>query len=298
MHNPTPLRRFGRCTAIALAGVLSLAGSGCSIGTIVARTTVSVLDGGVDAMNRETDLELAKSAIPANLKLMEGLIFEDPGNLVLREYTAQAIYGYAFGFVEDESRQRASALYERCLAHGLQGLRVAGLKVDAARASEDELDAALARLGRRAVPSLFWSASCWAKLIDMNRDDPGRLADIGRAAALMGRVLELDETFYYGGPHLFFGVFYGSRPPMLGGDYAKAAQHFAKAEEISGGNLFLVDVLRAQFLDRQQLDQKSFHDRLTRVIDGSAADFPEQALVNRISQEKARGLLAHEAEWF
>ena len=64
MHNPTPLRRFGRCTAIALAGVLSLAGSGCSIGTIVARTTVSVLDGGVDAMNRETDLELAKSAIP------------------------------------------------------------------------------------------------------------------------------------------------------------------------------------------------------------------------------------------
>ena len=145
---------------LILSAVASFLTSGCSMGTMVARTTVSVLDGGLEAMNRETDLELAKSAIPANLKLMEGLIFEDPRNRTLREFAAQGLYGYAYGFVEDEDRARASALYDRCLAHGKQGLRVSGLKVDVQRATQDELDAALARLRGKAVPSLFWSASC------------------------------------------------------------------------------------------------------------------------------------------
>ncbi len=272
--------------------------SSCSMGRMVADSTVLVLDGGLDAMNRETDLELARAAIPANLKLLEGLIIEAPGNLRLREYVAQGFYGYAFGFVEDEDPERASELYRRCLEHALAGLRSVGLKVDANRVHQEELEKAVGQLGSKAVPSLFWGASCWAKWIDMNRDDLTRVAEMGRAAGLMSRVLDLDETYYYGGPHVFFGVYYGSRPPMLGGDYEKAAQHFEKAHTISGGRAFIVDVMYAQYLERQKQDKQAFHEKLSGVVHQSAAQTPDLALANKISQRKAKALLAKEEAWF
>lgn len=272
--------------------------SGCSMGRMVARSTVSVLDGGVEAMFHESDLQLAQAAMPANLKLIEGLIYEDPGNLELREYAAQGFYGYTFGFVEDFDRQRASALYSRCFDHALHGLDILGLQVDVRSASESDLEKQLSQLGSSAVPSLTWGASCWAKFIDLNRDDPARVADLTRAAALMDRALELDEAYFHGSPHLFFGVYYSSRPPMFGGDYVKAEQHFDKARSLSGGQNFLVDVLQAQFLDRQTLDEQAFHERLTRVVNGDASENPELTLQNRISQQKAKALLAKEEEWF
>ena len=268
------------------------------MGQMVARTAVPVLDGSVDALNRETDLELAKAAMPANMKLIEGLIHEDRRNLKLREYAAQGFYGYAFGFVEDDDRERASSLYRRCLEHALEALRITGLKVDPMRVRQEELEQALTKLDSSAVGSLFWAGSCWAKWIDMNRDEPLRVSEMGKAAALMNRVLELDDTYYHAGPHVFFGVYYGSRPPMLGGDYAKAERHFAEARRITDGRVFIVDVLDAQYLARQRLDEKSFREKLTGVLRRSADLYPELALINKIAQRKAKALLAKQEEWF
>ena len=66
-----------RSIAIALCGLVL---SACSMGQMVARSSLSILDSGNVAMNREADLELARAAIPANLKLVEGLILELPDN--------------------------------------------------------------------------------------------------------------------------------------------------------------------------------------------------------------------------
>ncbi|MDH3514033.1 MAG: TRAP transporter TatT component family protein, partial [Gammaproteobacteria bacterium] len=191
----------------------------CSMGQMVARSSLSILDSGNIAMNRETDLELARAAIPANLKLIEGLILELPDNADLRLQAAQGFYGYAYGFIEDEDTQRASGLYRRGLEHALHVLSSAGLVADRADLPQNEFERRLASLDRSAVPALFWSASCWAKWIDMNRDDPARIAEMGKAAALMTRVLELDENYYHGGAHLFFGIYYGAKPVMFGGNF-------------------------------------------------------------------------------
>jgi tetratricopeptide (TPR) repeat protein len=265
---------------------------------MVVRSTTPVLNGGLEAMNRETDLELAKAALPANLKFVEGLIDVDPENETFRNYAAQGFYAYAFGFVEDESPERASALYERCFRHALAGLKALGLTVEPTRVPQEELEQALAGLGAEAVPNLFWAGSCWGKWIDMNRDDPARLVDLGRAAALIQRVLGLDEGYYYGGSHLFFGIYYSSRPPILGGDYQKAREHFDRAHTLSQGKILLVDVLRAQYLDRQTQDRAAFHQRLSRVLEASVDAYPAAALNNRISQSKAELLLAKEDAWF
>src|SRR5919204_625049 len=102
--------------------------NGCATGPIVARMSLPVVESGKTAMNRESDLELARAAIPANLSMIEGLVQELPGDAGLRVQAAEALYGYAYGFVEDEDASRASALYRRGLEHALRALTSIGLK--------------------------------------------------------------------------------------------------------------------------------------------------------------------------
>jgi hypothetical protein len=284
-----------RLLLIGLCGALL---GGCSMGQMVARSSSAIMESGVAAMNRETDLELAKAAIPANLKLLEGLLYELPRDPGLRIRAAQGFYGYTFGFVEDDDPLRASQFYRRGLNHALVALDALGLKGDALNMTPDELNSALAGLPRDAVPALFWAGSNWAKWIDMNRNEPARVAELGKVAALMRKSLELDETYYFGGANLFFGIFYGSLPRMFGGDFNKAEQHFEKVKAVTQGKLLAVDVLYAQFLSRQRGDRKQFHDKLTAVVDAPPDLYPEMALANAIAQRKAKILLKREEEWF
>ena len=282
---------------LLLVLLLPLLGA-CSMGQLVARSTVSVLDGSIDALNRETDLLLAESAIPANLKLIEGMIAEDPNNPQLLSYAAQAFYGYAFGFVELNDTARAEALYARGTAYGTRALQTFGVDIDLATASIDAIDRAIANLGHNAVPALFWTASCWAKQIDLNRSDPARLAQLSMTERLMNRVLAVEPEFYFGGVYMYYGVYYGSRAPMFGGDFARSELNFSSASAVTEGRLLIVDVLQAEYLERQRLDQQRFHTLLTRVTSDPVGSFPEMELVNQIARTRARHLLTLETEWF
>jgi tetratricopeptide (TPR) repeat protein len=97
---------------------------------------------------------------------------------------------------------------------------------------------------------------------------------------------------------LFFGVYYGGRAPMFGGDFARAARHFDQAARISQNRLLLVDVYRAQYLYRQMGDRAAFHAALTRVIDAPASTDPDLNLANAIAKKKAGRLLAQEDTLF
>ena len=270
----------------------------CSMGQMVARTSVSIMDGNIAAMDRETDLVLAEAAIPANLKLIEGLINEDPGNVELLAAAAQGFYGYAFGFVELTDRQRAEALYQRGFEFGRRGLQRLGVAVDFDTAVPADIDTAVAGLDKQAVPLLFWTASCWAKQIDLNRHDPARLAEVNSTERLMHRVLELQPDYYYGGVYLYYGVYYGSRAPMLGGDFTRAEQSFASARAVTQGKLLIVDVLQGEYLERQRLDQQRFRRLLTGVLNTPVGSFPEMALANQVARARAEYLLASESDWF
>ncbi len=270
----------------------------CSTGQIVARTSESIMDGNIDAMNRETDLALAQAAIPANLKLIEGLIIEDPENRVLLTNAAQGFYGFAFGFVETRDPERADALYARGVAHGIRALKTLGMDLDLSRAGIDEIDAALAKLNRKAVPALFWTASCWAKQIDLNRTSPGRLAQLAATERLMNRVLELEPDFYYGGVYLFYGIYYGGRAPMLGGNFELAEQNFTAARNVTEGKLLIVDVMQAEYLERQKLDADRFNELLTGVVNDPVGSYPEMALANQIARYRAGLLLELQDDWF
>jgi hypothetical protein len=281
--------------AITLFSLILL--SGCSIDKMVVRTSTPMIEGGVEALNHETDLELAEQSIPANLNMLRGMINIDPENARLHTFAAQAFYGLAYGFNEDNRPERASSFYIRGREHGIRALEIGGASnlLDGPLA---DFEQQVSDMGKDDVAAMFWTASCWAKWIDMHRDDPEAIAQLARATALMQRVIELDDTFYYGGAHMYFGVYYGSRSPMLGGNYEKSRIHFDRAREITNNKLLIPDLLQAQYLDRQQQDQQDFHARLKRVIDAPEDLMPELGLQNEIAKRKARILLQKESEWF
>ena len=293
-----PRQLHGSRRGFTFALLVAMLASGCSTSQIVVRGAMPLMDGGFTAMNRETDLELARDAIPATLKMLEGMSLEDPRNAQLRLYLAQGFYGYSYGFVEQENPERAVALYTRCVEHAGAALSSLGFAADPESAPLPALDAALTRATSRQVSALFWAASCLAKRTDVQRTDPRSIAELARAARLMERVLALDENYYFGGPHLFFGVYYGGRAPMFGGDFARSEQHFTQARAATQGKLLLADLLHAEFLARQQLDRTTFRQRLTAVVDAPDDLFPEMAFVNQIAKQRARHLLTKESEWF
>jgi len=271
--------------------------SGCSIDKLVVRTSTPMIEGGVEALNHETDLKLAEDSIPANLNMLMGMINIDPENAQLHTYAAQAFYGLAYGFNEDSRPERASAFYLRGLKHGMTALEINGAR-DLMNSPIADFEKQVNGLGKDEVAAMFWTASCWAKWIDMHRDDADAIAQLVRSTALMQRVIDLEDTFYYGGAHMYFGVYYGSRPPMLGGNFEKSLQHFDRAREITNSKLLIPDLLQAQYLARQQSDRQDFHNRLTAIVDAPDNLMPELGLQNQIAKRKAALLLTKESDWF
>ena len=282
---------------IILLLITSILLSACSMDRMLVRSSVPLIESGVEALNHETDLDLAEDSIPANLNMLQGMIKIDPENALLRTYAAQAFYGLAYGFNEDTQPERASDFYQRGLMHGLVALEINGAK-DLMNTPIADFEKQVSRLKKADVAAMFWTASNWAKWIDMHRDDPEAIAQLARATALMQRVIDLEDSFYYGGAHMFFGVYYGSRAPLLGGNFDKSLQHFDRAREITDGKLLIADLLQAQYLARQQQDQQDFHQRLTAIINAPDDLMPELGLQNQIAKRKAALLLEKESEWF
>jgi len=95
----------------------------CSMAELTVKASMPMITGGITALNRETDLQLAEDSMPANIELMEGMLINAPNNEELRNYAAQAYYGYAYGFIEDKNPQRAANFYKRGLNHALYNLQ-------------------------------------------------------------------------------------------------------------------------------------------------------------------------------
>ncbi|MBU2642822.1 MAG: TRAP transporter TatT component family protein [Gammaproteobacteria bacterium] len=269
----------------------------CSTGQLVARGAAPLINHGVTAMNRETDLGLAQASMPANLKMLEALLIADPDNTAYQVQAAMGFYGYTLAFVEPGDPDRAASLYRRARTHALVALEHAGMSQAAMAGDPATFEQSLATLKLDAVPALFWTASSWGKWIELQLDDPARLAELPRVEAMMQRVLALDEAYYYGGAHLFFGAYYGGRAPMFGGDFERSAKHFDRAAALNHNQLLLVEVYRARYLLRQMGEREAFHVTLSRVLDTPVAD-PELNLANAVAKQQAAALLAQEKDLF
>lgn len=273
------------------------AAAGCSLRTAAVRVTAGALERGAPALRREPDARLAREALPGQLKLLEALLENDPENRALLTALAEGFAGYAFLFVEDEDPGRGAALYRRAGGYGARALAEGVLK-GLRNPSPEAMRAALAEAGGGDVPALYWTAMAWAGWANLDKNDPEALAALPKAARLMERVLELDPGFQFGGPDLFFGVYYAARPRIAGGDPEKARAHFESALARSGRRFLTGQLLYAKFHAVATLDEELFRSLLEETLAADPAALPEARLANEVARTKSRKLLERADELF
>jgi len=272
--------------------------SGCSMNKIAVNATGSIIEYGFEALAEESDLVFARESAPANLKLLEGLIKADPENEKLLLSASRGFASYSLAFIEDEDKERAKYFYMKGKDYGLKILKKNEQFNEALNKDIDSFNQALKLFVRDDVPALFWSSFSWGSWINLNLDSPEALVELPKVESIMRRVLELDETYYYGGAHMFFGTAYGFRPPMLGGNLEKAREHFEKAREIADGKFLLNYVYKARYYAIPVQDRTLFEGILQKVILAPPDILPEQRLVNEIAKLKAKKMLSQVDEYF
>lgn len=272
--------------------------SGCSMNKIAIKATGSVIGYGIDALLEESDLAFAEQSAPANLKLIEGLIKGAPENKDLLTAAAMGFSSYSLAFLEGTENDRAKSFYIRGRDYGLRVLKKNKKFSDAFSEKFDIYKKSFGSFTVSDVPALFWTGFAWGNWINLSLANPDAIADLSRVEAMMQRVLELDETYYYGSVHLFFGTIYGSRSRMLGGDPEKAKEHFDRAIEISKGTFLIAYVYKARFYAIPMFEEDLFKELLQKVIDAPGDILPEQRLVNEVAKKKARELLSTMDEIF
>src|SRR5262245_32502319 len=120
----------------ALSAVSSV---GCNLQKFTVNTTAPVLLAASKNFNRESDIQLAREAAPAQLKTADGFLVSSPENRIILEVLAQGYLEYAFGFLEDELEatpddgkhgearelltRRATEIYDRSMNYALSLLK-------------------------------------------------------------------------------------------------------------------------------------------------------------------------------
>ena len=284
-----------RLVVIALSAAFA---SCASIDRIALRSTAVMLERGRGAALDEPDWQLGRDAMASQLKLVETLLASDPGNRPLQRLAAEGFGGYAFLFVEDAEPRRAKGLYRRGRDHALACLALKPQFRNMAALSIDDLDKTLKKAVKDDVPDLYWAGFGWAGIVNLSKDDSSALADLPKVVLLMKRVYELNPSFQFGGTDLFFGVYYASRPILLGGDPAKAKTHFDWAHKITRGQYLMTHVLNARWYAVAVQDRELFKQLLTKVAESPAGALPEARLTDEAAKRKAAVMLEKIDDYF
>ncbi len=262
---------------------------GCSVQKVAIKYAGDLFDAGVEAIFSETDYEIAKSSIPANLKLLEAIYNVDPSNQKIVLLLVQGYTGYAMGFVEDESPERASTIYKRALEYGMNFLKSKSKKFSQSLSGDfEKFEKALrSEFDRDDVPMLLWTAIAWGSYVNLNRNDPDAIGQIPKIEAMVKYSVELDESYFYGSGDMFLGVLLSSRPKMFGGDPDKGKEYFERCIKFTDGKYLLPYVFYARYYAVQVQDRELFEALLNRVIDSPVDLLKRAELLNLIAKRKA-----------
>lgn len=295
------LRRAVYGMALLLCAMMAL--GGCSLQKLTVDQTADVMWDGRVALESEPDPELARDAFPASLKTIETFLVSSPDNDKLLRLLAKGYFSYAFAFVEADferaqvelapeveiERAKRSAVhsYIKARDYGFRLLDDEQFEQAARGLKTARVKELLEDMDEDDVPGLFWTAYGWGSAANLDQQNSDLVGALPIIEAMMQRVLELDERFFYSGPHLFFGVYYASRPPMFGGDPDRAKKHFEAAMRQNGHKNLLIPFLYARFYAVQTQDRPLFERLLNVVETTDVKEYDKLRLNNAVARQRA-----------
>ena len=176
---------------------------GCT--SLTLETSFHLIEDQASFMKTESDPDLARLAIPAQLKILEDILKSKPSGLGLRRLLEKGYCGYSFAFLEDDNRDRAGQWYLRGKNYESEALQRLTGKAKFSKGDTESWESSLNALDAEALLSLYCLTQCWGGWLTMNMINP--FADISRIEPALKRVSELDENYFYGGPDRVLGFF-------------------------------------------------------------------------------------------
>jgi predicted anti-sigma-YlaC factor YlaD len=172
-------------------------------------------------------------------------------------------------------------------------------KEDAGNVDEAKQKQYLAKLKKADVALIYWTAAATLSAYSLSPLDNVALGlRIPSLVALVERAYELDPDFNGGGLDDFFVLVYGSLPDFMGGDKAKAEEHYKRALDKSGGASAGPYVSYAQSIAVPAQDYETFKQCLEAALAIDVDEYPSKRLENILAQRKARYLLDNAIYYF
>lgn len=288
----------------------------CSIKRMAMNQIADMIETGITAFELDDDMEMLKEAFPANIKLFEALLANDPQNTRLLVLLSQFYGCYAFAFYEgpledisllpnptpeqkkkrDTFKKNINRYYRKGITYALRAIETKNEGFSQNIKSIKTADTCILDLSKSDVPALFWYAFNMGAYINQNRTDLSIVSNGFIVEKSMRRIIDLEPTFFYGGAHLFL-LSYESRAPILGGDPQAARHHYNALKKIAGNDFLMADFFYAKFYLYQLQEKKKFEDVLKRIVDYPAQDTP-YPLFNRVAQIRARSCLTKSDQLF
>ncbi len=293
-------------TKLIIAITLCSGLTACSAKLIAVNMLGDALSQGAGVYTSDNDPDLIREALPFGLKTYESLLNISPEHERLLLATANGFTAYAYllekqADIIDEVdfslahklRKRSSNLYLRGRDYALRGLELNHTGIT--ERLIDQPSAALAETSIEDVPMLYWAGVSWAAALSADKGNFELIADLPIAAAMVGRVLELDESYEHGAAHEFFVSYEGSRP---GGSADVARTHYQKALELSQGKRASTHLALAEAVVIREQNLTEFRSLITAALEVDSDAVPELRLINTLSKQRALWLEVRIPEMF
>ncbi len=221
------------------------------------------------------------------LELYEQAAAIDQQNLELFITLARGYYFLADAYLQDD-KERQTEVYDTSLAYAEIGM---ALEPEFKKLVEsgEKVEDAIRVLNEQYVGAIYWGSASLGKW-GLNKGLATILANKERGRKMMERCVELDETYFYGGPHRWFGTYYAKLPSIAGRDLDKSKEHFEKSLQIAS-NYFGTRVLRAEYYALNAQDKELYQSDLEYVLDTAVDVIPELVPEQEVEKKKATEML-------
>ena len=246
----------------------------------------------------ECDTDIARLSMPADLKLIEGLLKNDPKNKQLLTTLCMGFTGYTMLFIEEEDPERASKLYLRARNYGFKALGLMKPISEEVGPERNNILNRLANINNEELQILFWTTMSWNAWINLNLDKPIAIAQLSIAQACLEKVLEINPDYFFGTPYILMGSILASKPALLGGNKEKARECFEKAINLNNGKFFLAQYYFAKYY-AVRIQNKGLFFKLIKDIDSiDPYELKEACLINVVMKQKTKRLMKMSDELF
>jgi len=246
--------------------------SGCNIQKLAIVMTAEATGNAAKEIQKYDLPFIVGAGIPSNLLILETGRLLAPDNPLILASLAETYCSYGSGFVEDYDPEKANILYYKGYKYAEQALSIINKKfrvtLEKVRKGEVAAEELAKTIEKKHIREAFWYTACLGYWIATAKGSPESVVEISKMIALVDRLIELDEDYFYSSPLLLRATFYATAPSILGGSPVKSKIYFDRVFKKTNGKFLLAKAVYAQFyatLLKDRTEKEVYQEEIERL---------------------------------